>query len=301
MKDKLSVFFKWLVVINVSLFFFSCKHNNEKYPGFTKTSSGLYYKLQAFGDSKQKPSKEEYLKLSITYKTGNDSVFYSTKDQNPTGVVVLSAVDLTSKGLLGAGILNMNGDDSVTFIIDANNLFDNFFHAPLPLFLNKNSMVKADVKLNSILNKNEYEAELKKYEETVAAWDVEEQRRIQQYIKTNNLNALQQPDGMYYIPVLEGTGLPADSGRTVMINYSGYFLDSRKFDSSGDKVPFEFTIGDEYQVIWGLQQGIKLMKAGGKAKFIIPSYLAFGELGSSTGMVPPNTTVVYEVELINVK
>lgn len=301
-KNIRSFFLKnFIIATALLLVFSSCKHSNEKYPGYTQTTSGLYYKLNAFGDSKHKPSKEDHLKLSMICKTERDSVFWDTQDQNPTGTLILSSFDARSKGLLGKGIMELTEGDSVTFIVPANELFVQFFQTQLPLFVNKNSIVKVDVKLNAVLDKKEYQTELEKYKENLSVWDVEEQRRIRQYIKNNRLNARLQSNGMYYIPLTEGKGVHADSGKTVSIYYSGFFLSGKKFDSANNGTPFEFRLGDEFQVIWGLQEGIKLMKEGGKAKFIIPSYLGFGDDGSSTGIVPPHTTLVYEVELIKVK
>lgn len=261
----------------------------------------MYYKLNAFGDSKRKVTQVDNMKLSMVYKTETDSVFLNTQNQNLTGKIILSAKEATSMGMLGNGLLDMSEGDSVTFVLEAANVFENFLHTPIPLFLNKKSMIKVEVKLNAVLDKKELRSELEKYDEALAIWDVEEQRLIQQYIKSNSLNALQLSNGMYYIQLAEGRGLQADSGKTVQVNYTGYFLGGHKFDSTKDKLPFEFIIGEEFQVIWGLQQGIKRMKEGEKAKFIIPSYLAFGGRGSSTGIVPPHTTLMYEVELIKVK
>jgi FKBP-type peptidyl-prolyl cis-trans isomerase FkpA len=279
-----------------------CKNRDGKYPGFSKTSSGLYYRLLAFGDAKKKPGKDHMLELTMSYKTETDSIFLTTSGQNPSGTVFLHTDALTGAGLLGEGIMNMCEGDSTIFIADAGNVFDQFFHTPLPLFLHKDSPLKIDIRMISIMDKSGYEAKLNEQEEISSGWEVEEQRRIKQYLKGNKTNATRQPDGFFYIPLVEGKGARADSGRIVTVNYSGYFMDGRQFDAAGGtKAPFEFRIGDEYQVIWGLQQGIKLMKEGGKAKFIIPSYLAFGEDGSSSGIVPPNTTVLYEVELLKVK
>lgn len=282
------------------IFFHSCKNENGRYPGFTQTASGLNYKLYSFGEGKQKPSKDEYIKLSLLYQTEKDSVFLNTQTQNPTGTVILSATDMIAAGQLGEGILNLNEDDSAAFVLSAGNLFPYFFKSEIPAFLTKTSMVKVSVKLKAILTKEKYAEEIKRYKEILETWEVEEQRRIQQYIKENKLQATQQPNGMYYVSLSEGTGPAVETGNTVEVNYRGCFLNGQQFDCT-DKGPFEFKVGDEFQVIWGLQQGIKLMKRGGKAKFIIPSYLAFGENGSSTGIVPPNSTLIYEVELLNVK
>ena len=72
-------------------------------------------------------------------------------------------------------------------------------------------------------------------------------------------------------------------------------------DSNYENQPFEYVIGAEEQLIEGLENGVKKMREGEKAKFIIPSHLAFGSSGSSTGLVPPFTTVIYEVELLKVQ
>jgi len=67
------------------------------------------------------------------------------------------------------------------------------------------------------------------------------------------------------------------------------------------KDPLEFELGKPDQVIEGFMIGLKQMKVGGQASFVIPSQKAFGEEGSSTGIVPPYTTVVYDVELVGIK
>jgi len=293
---------KFIFIHSIVLFtLYSCHTQTEKYPGFAKNTFGVYFKLNAFGDGTRKISKDDNLKLTLVYKTENDSVFLTTHHQNLTGAVILSGAQVSAAGIFGNSLTTMNEGDSVTFIVEAANLFEYFFQAPLPIFLKENSIVKVEVKLNALLDKNELLTEFKKYSESANLWDVEEQRLIENYITFNKLTANQLPDGMYYIPLQKGIGAQADSGRTISINYKGYFLDGQKFDSTNDSLPFEFVIGEEFQIIWGLQQGIKKMREGEKAKFIIPSYLAFGENGSSTGLVPPYKTVMYEVELIKVK
>ena len=91
-----------------------------------------------------------------------------------------------------------------------------------------------------------------------------------------------------------------DTNQTVRIAYRGSFLDGQIFDRSLPNQDFDFKFGNEYQVIFGLHEGIKTMKVGEIAKFIIPSRCAFGALGSSTGIVGPHSTVCYEVELKNI-
>jgi FKBP-type peptidyl-prolyl cis-trans isomerase FkpA len=96
-----------------------------------------------------------------------------------------------------------------------------------------------------------------------------------------------------------GTGAEAKSGDTVSVHYTGTLVDGTKFDSSVDRgTPFEFTLGHG-QVIKGWDQGVAGMKVGGKRKLSIPADLAYGERGQ--GSIPPNTPLLFDVELLEVK
>jgi FKBP-type peptidyl-prolyl cis-trans isomerase len=97
-----------------------------------------------------------------------------------------------------------------------------------------------------------------------------------------------------------GSGAEVKSGDTVSINYRGTLTDGKEFDSSYKRgQPFETQIGTG-QVIQGWDQGIPGMKVGGKRKLIIPPELAYGAQGVS-GAIPPNATLIFEVELVGIK
>jgi FKBP-type peptidyl-prolyl cis-trans isomerase len=106
--------------------------------------------------------------------------------------------------------------------------------------------------------------------------------------------------GLEYIEVQEGTGAQAQAGKMVSVHYTGKFENGNVFDSSiqrGEPIVFELGAG---RVIKGWDEGIALMKVGGKAQLIIPSNLAYGERGAG-GVIPPNATLVFDVELVDVK
>ena len=106
--------------------------------------------------------------------------------------------------------------------------------------------------------------------------------------------------GLEYILVKEGNGIKAAAGNTVSVHYTGYLEDGTIFDSSVKRdQPFNFILGMG-RVIKGWDEGIALMKIGDKVRLIIPAELGYGERGAG-GVIPPNATLIFDVELIEVK
>lgn len=114
-------------------------------------------------------------------------------------------------------------------------------------------------------------------------------------------NTLETASGLQYEILASGDGESPASGDTAVVHYTGWLTDGAKFDSSVDRgQPFEFRVG-QGNVIQGWDEGVALMKVGDKWKFTIPPELAYGERGIGGGLIPPNSTLVFEVELLDVK
>jgi FKBP-type peptidyl-prolyl cis-trans isomerase FkpA len=107
------------------------------------------------------------------------------------------------------------------------------------------------------------------------------------------------PSGLIIDEIVVGTGTVAAAGQKVTVHYTGWLVDGTKFDSSKDRNdPFDFPLGAG-RVIKGWDEGVAGMKIGGKRKLTIPPTLGYGARGAG-GVIPPNATLVFEVELLGV-
>jgi len=132
----------------------------------------------------------------------------------------------------------------------------------------------------------------KRIAEEKAALDAELDKIASGFNKTES--------GLRYKILQEGAGVKAEKGKTVSVHYKGQLPDGTVFDSSYKrKEPIEFPLGMG-QVIPGWDEGIQLLQIGDKARFVIPSDLAYGSRGAG-GVIPPNATLVFDVELMDVK
>ena len=153
-----------------------------------------------------------------------------------------------------------------------------------------------EVEILEIISAEEMRAEQEKLAMQAQAKSAGE---VSTYLKDNNITVKPTNTGLYYNEKVEGSGKQAVAGKKVKVHYTGTLLNGTKFDSSVDRgEPYEFTLG-QGQVIPGWDQGIALMKEGGRAQLIIPAHLAYGERGSGQ-TIPPNSTLLFDVELIEV-
>jgi peptidylprolyl isomerase len=105
--------------------------------------------------------------------------------------------------------------------------------------------------------------------------------------------------GLQYTDVKPGNGQTPKRGQVVIVHYTGTLTDGKQFDSSQGRDPLKFTLG-EGQVIQGWDEGISTMKVGGKRQLVIPASLGYGAQGMG-GVIPPNATLHFDVELIGVE
>lgn len=278
-------------VLSVALF--AC--NKSQFPGYSETETGLNYKFYNETKGSQKPKEGDIMTMKMIYKTDKDSVLFDSRQRG--GALMVPLQKPSYSGALEEGFSMLSVGDSASFKVLADSFFIKTFQMKeLPPFIKPGSYITFDVKLDKIQSQADMQ---KEQAETMERNAKEEGIKLAEYLKANNITAIPTASGLYYIETKKGTGAQAQAGKTVSVHYTGTLLDGTKFDSSVDRgEPIEFPLG-QGQVIPGWDEGIALMKEGGKATLIIPSKLAYGEQGQ--GPIPPSSPLIFTVELIKVK
>ena len=138
-----------------------------------------------------------------------------------------------------------------------------------------------------------------KQEEITEKKKLDDQKQAEEFLKLTE-GAISTESGLKYFILKQGDGEKPQHGQRISVHYSGYLVDGTKFDSSYDKnKPIEFSLG-KGEMIKGFDEGFALLNVGSKAKFIIPPELGYGSSGRR-GVIPPDATLVFDVELLSIK
>ena len=284
---------KSLFLVLVVFYFSSCDFFSD-YPGYSKMKSGIYYKLIKFGESSEKAKPGDYMTVDIVYKTITDSIFFEGRRK----------LQITEPSFLGAideCFLMLAEDEKATFIISASDFFKKTLETTLPAFINEKDPMKVDIDVIDIQTEEEYFMEKEAFLHWIEDFGDYEKVILRQYIDQQKVDIEPTESGLYHITLKEGSGEKIFIGDTVTVHYEGKFLNGKFFDSTKRRnSPFQFVYGRKWQVIEGMEEAIGRMVEGERALFILPSQIGFGETGSSTGIIPPYTSTLFEVELLEV-
>ena len=284
---------KQIYGILILLLLWHCS-GSSPYPGYSRGKEGIYYKLERIGETNRKARYGDYITADIQYLTMDDSVFFEGRRK-------LQLAKSGAKGSIEACFRMLTEDESAHFIISTAEFFSRTLAADIPEFLSSSERMKVHLSIIEIQTEEEYENEKEAFLNWINDFGEYEKVLLQQYLREEKLPVEPTKSGMYYLKIREGSGKKVAKGDTITVNYEGRFLNGKFFDSTiRRKQPFQFVYGTEWQVVKGLEEAIGMMREGEKSLFILPSELAFGTEGSSTGIIPPFTSLIFEVEIIKI-
>lgn len=264
----------------------SCTQKKAEY---TKHPDNFYYKLISFANETNRNNQGYLAILNASYATQDDSVFWTSSiDFNDKFYV---KVDPTESGSsIERFLLNSNEGDSACLLIPCSSFFkQQFVTNTIPDFCKNDSIIKVNLKITGLFSSE-------KYDSLQFAWAAKENKLIKDYLKSNNINSF-YIDGMN-VYWLSGKPNPENmdqlKNKTISMSYKGYLLNGKQFDES----PANWTVNPSTpdQMLKGLNYVIKYLNTGENAKIILPSYLAFGEMGTGN-IIPPFTPLLYEINI----
>lgn len=274
------------------------------YPGFEKSSTGLYHQFFSQNEGEQ-PEIGQLLDLCIKCVV-NDTATIIPASEN-----VMMLQESQFAGDLFEGLAMMHKGDSAAFIVNIDSTFSKLMGQPnLPEGFTSTDVMRFDVRLDDFYPESEYAkhyaAKMQKAtEERIAAMKAEHPeetataaQELAEYLAKNGITVEPTESGLYYVMTSEGNGEKPEVGQMVKVHYTGKLLDGTVFDSSVERgEPINIPIGVG-QVILGWDEGIQMMSKGEKGVLYIPYYLAYGDRAAGD-KITPFSNLVFDVELVD--
>ncbi|QKG79788.1 FKBP-type peptidyl-prolyl cis-trans isomerase [Tenuifilum thalassicum] len=291
MKIKQTVF----ALLGIGLLLSACNNESKLYPGYSVTPTGIHYKLIALGESNKKAEIGNYVTAIISYSTNSDSLFFK-------GVRQFQLTKPEYEGAIDECFLMLSEGDSASFYIQATPFFEKTLETTLPKFINPDDYMRVDIKLLEVSSEEEFKNQMAAFLSWINDFGEYEKVILKQYLDGQKIDVKPTESGLYIIPKNHSKGPIVEVGDTVTIHYEGRFLNGKFFDSTRKRgEAFQFVYGQKWQVIPGLEEAIGRMREGEKAMLIVPSHLAFGQQGNSNGIIPAFTSVIFNLEIVEVK
>ncbi|GAB3248902.1 hypothetical protein GCM10027347_05620 [Larkinella harenae] len=261
------------------------------------TENGLKYKFHEDVEDTPKAKVGDVMTFNITVKNSKDSLLGSSYQNG--GPVKQPLQASTFKGSLEEGMALLSKGDSATIYVNADSIAARSGQQ-LPPFIPKGSEIAYTLKVIDVQSMEQFQKSQAESREKQKGVDA---KTIADYVAKNKLAGQKTASGLYYVITQPGTGPQPVSGDVVKVKYTGKLMDGKVFDSS-EKNPqtqagIDFPLG-QGAVIPGWEEGIQQLRKGGKGTLIIPSTLAYGTEGAP-GAIPPNSVIMFDVELVDVK
>jgi len=287
---------KTVKILSIIAFFaaFSTKALCQDY----KEIDGLKYRIfnPHTGPKPQMGDKAE--SDMIVYDDNNTLLFNSIEKHQLIPIPIMKS---QFKGDIIEGVQLMSVGDSAEFLISSDSIIKLAKAAGNSSSLKAGSHMRYILVLRKISTQADQQAEMKERAVKDQEQATKDEETIKEYIKANKIEGMQRTyDGLYYKITTEGTGPAAQPGQGITAHYTGKFLDGKVFDSDANRPGpgLQFTLG-RHAVIDGWDEAFGLMRKGEKATLIIPSKLAYGQMGYGSA-IPPNSVLVFDVELVDI-
>ncbi len=282
-----------ILLLIVLALFSSC--NLKRYPGYKWFGHGIFYRLVRIGEDTLKPKTGDYITVKLRYRSLENRIIFDGIRKFPLG-------SPSYKGGIEECFAYLSKGDAASFIIDAEKFYTQTLGTNTPSFLENKKKMIIDIEMIDIQTEIQYKREKEAFMRWIKDFGEYERVILKQYLEEQKLDVKPTASGLIFIKVKEGKARKVSLGDTLVIHYEGHFLNGKFFDSTKRRnEAFQFVYGQQWQVIKGLEEGVGMMHDGEKAILIVPSELAFGENGSTTGIIPPYTSLIYEVEVISLK
>ena len=261
---------------------------------YKTTDTGLVYKFYVQNDG-DNPEVGDFITIDMHYGT-EDTVLFDSK--NIPGGLTFPLDSSYFEGDLFEGIMMMSKGDSASFQMSADSFFLIIARAPtLPPFIEAGSILTFEVKLNEFKNQQEQEMEDAAALENMK---IEAEALYTDYLVANSITTEPLESGLIFIEEKVGSGRNPEDGEMVKVNLTVLMIDGTKIFSTADRgEPFEYQYGQKFDTP-GLEEGVGMLKQGGKARLIVPHQIAYGAEAKGQ-MIPPYSTVIYDVELVSMR
>lgn len=266
---------------------------------FKKTQSGIEFKMCRDNKATAVAKEGDLVDIHIHTKY-NDSLIFDSRVNNNNKPVSLPLNKVRFNGDLAEVLSMMSAGDSMIAMVSVDSLISS--KQKTQPWMKPGSKITYVISMISVKTQEQINKEKNMASSEQMAID---EKLILKYLADNKIvGAKKTASGLYYIIRQPGKGDNAKAGQTVYVNYTGRTLDGNAFDSSVDPKfnhvePLSFLLG-RGNVIQGWDEGISLLNKGGKATLYIPSPLAYGK-NSPTAAIPPNSVLIFDVELIDAK
>lgn len=284
--------FRSLILLLSLLLISSCMKSHKE--DYSLISEDLWLKLYSFSDEDVKLNISDYITVDLNYRRADDSLFFK-------GIRKFQLKGKMERGSIIPALLQLSEKDSASLKVNTHDFFQYTLNSEVPDFLLGQNLFYIDLKILEVQNQEEFSKEKKHFLEWLNEFYASESQKIEMYLNKENLDIEPTSSGLYFISLEKGNGREVRKGKRIWVNYQGRFLNGHFIDQASQEEALDFVYGNKMYLIDGLEEAVGMMTENERALVILPSNLAFGSFGSAGGIVPPYSTLIYEVKLTKIE